>query len=97
MKINLINLSFLKIAISISLHPSKPENLIIEKDSSGQNIIKIDLDNKTEVELLNPSAVARALGVSPQYAGRVLHKKQSGNKLKERMINLFGIDKHQAA
>jgi hypothetical protein len=62
-----------------------------------KKVIKIDLDKEDEVELLNPSAIARKLGVSSQYAGRVLNKRTTGKKLKERMIRLFGIDKHQAA
>jgi hypothetical protein len=95
MKINLINLSFLKIAISISLHPSKPENLIIEKDSSGQNIIKIDLDKADETILLNPGEVARQLGVTPQYAWRVLRQKQPGTKIKEQLVKKHGA--HKAA
>ena len=62
-----------------------------------KEIIKIDLNNDDEVDLLNLSAIARKLGVSPQHAGRVLRKKKPSKKLKERIIKLFGMNNHQAA
>jgi len=56
--------------------------------------IKIDLDNPDEAALLNSAAVARVVKVTPQYAKRVLTKKQPGIRLKERLMQLFG---HRAA
>jgi hypothetical protein len=55
--------------------------------------IKIDLDKKEHVNLLNPSAVARLLGVTPQYAGRVLRGRQSSKKLKEQFQKMINPDK----
>ena len=72
----------------------KEPNCLLKK-ASMKKVIKIDLEKEDEVQLLNPSEIARRLGVTPQYAGRVLSKKQPGTKLKERIISLFGIDKHQ--
>jgi len=59
-------------------------------------IIKIDLDNENDVELLNYSAIARKLKVTPQYAARVFRGKQPGTKLKERLLKFFNPN-HRAA
>jgi hypothetical protein len=95
MKINLINLPFLQITILVLLHPSKLENKTTEKDSPGRNIVKIDLDKADETILLNPGEVARQLGVTPQYAWRVLRQKQPGTKIKEQLVKKHGA--HKAA